>query len=158
MPDPEKSVHGKASARKSWCYEILVQGNLSAGKPSAVTTWKPQCEYLGVAGCTAILSGPEWTLVHYSDIHYTSTLVQYTQAVPNGLLCTTLIPSGLLCTSMIPSGPLCTSMIPSGLLCTLWYHYISQTLLFSKDLPLAPLHSTLVHSTVVLPLCHPFTT
>ena len=49
MPDPEKSVHGKASARKSWCYEILVQGNLSAGKPSAVTTWKPQCEYLGVA-------------------------------------------------------------------------------------------------------------
>ena len=70
-------------------------------------------------GCTAILSGPEWTLVHYSDIHYTSTLVQYTQEVANGLLCTTLIPSGLLCTSMIPSGPLCTSMIPSGLLCTL---------------------------------------
>ena len=38
MPDPEKSVHGKASARKSWCYEILVQGNLSAGNLSAVIT------------------------------------------------------------------------------------------------------------------------
>ena len=126
MPDPEKSVHGKASARKSWCYEILVQGNLSAGKPSAVTTWKPQCEYLGVAGCTAILSLPEWTLVHYSewtlvhysDTYYTTTLVQYTQAVPNGLLCTTLVPSGLLCTTLVPSGLLCTTLPTSGPLST----------------------------------------
>ena len=44
--------------------------------------FKIKPDFLLHLGCTAILSGPEWTLVHYSDTYHTSTLVQYTQAVP----------------------------------------------------------------------------